>query len=405
MFPSLSLLFSDSEAEKKNSPFSPSLLTLLLSPPPRPPPLLHSKTDAGKIAGLEVLRIINEPTAASLAYGFEKKSNETILVFDLGGGTFDVSVLEVGDGVFEVLSTSGDTHLGGDDFDKRVVDWLAADFKANEGIDLIKDRQALQRLTEAAEKAKMELSSTTQTSISLPFITATAEGPKHIEASLTRAKFEELCSDLLDRCRVPVEQALKDGTFGFPPRAERQRQRQRQRRSFLLVSFLRVPPPPPVLPPDAHSCLLPPLHTKNTRQQPASSSPTSTRSSWWEARRASRPSRSSSRSSRARFVPRGRKSEKKGGGAESESERNEIREDSTRRSRYFQLTNSPLFSLSPDLETSTKTNRNPTSRSTRTRSSPWEPPSRRASWRARSATSCCSTSRRSRSASRRSAAS
>ena len=169
------------------------------------------KTDAGKIAGLEVLRIINEPTAASLAYGFEKKSNETILVFDLGGGTFDVSVLEVGDGVFEVLSTSGDTHLGGDDFDKRIVDWLAADFKANEGIDLVKDRQALQRLTEAAEKAKMELSSTTQTSISLPFITATAEGPKHIEATLTRAKFEELCSDLLDRCRVPVEQALKDG--------------------------------------------------------------------------------------------------------------------------------------------------------------------------------------------------
>jgi len=171
--------------------------------------------DAGKIAGLEVLRIINEPTAASLAYGFEKKSNETILVFDLGGGTFDVSVLEVGDGVFEVLSTSGDTHLGGDDFDKRIVDWLNADFKANEGIDLIKDRQALQRLTEAAEKAKMELSSTTQTSISLPFITATADGPKHIEATLTRAKFEELCSDLLDRCRVPVEQALKDGEECF----------------------------------------------------------------------------------------------------------------------------------------------------------------------------------------------
>ena len=263
MFPFLfflSLLFSDSEAEKKNSPFSPSPLTLLLSPPPRPPPLLHSKTDAGKIAGLEVLRIINEPTAASLAYGFEKKSNETILVFDLGGGTFDVSVLEVGDGVFEVLSTSGDTHLGGDDFDKRVVDWLAADFKANEGIDLIKDRQALQRLTEAAEKAKMELSSTTQTSISLPFITATAEGPKHIEASLTRAKFEELCSDLLDRCRVPVEQALKDGTFGFPPRAERQRQRQRQRRSFLLVFFLRAPPPSSL--PTLTLAFSPPLHTK-----------------------------------------------------------------------------------------------------------------------------------------------
>ncbi|KAK9815742.1 hypothetical protein WJX72_008803 [[Myrmecia] bisecta] len=166
--------------------------------------------DAGKIAGVDVLRIINEPTAASLAYGFEKKSNETILVFDLGGGTFDVSVLEVGDGVFEVLSTSGDTHLGGDDFDKRIVDWLAEDFQKNEGIDLRKDRQALQRLTEAAEKAKMELSSTPQTTISLPFITATAEGPKHIEASITRAQFEKLCSDLLDRCRIPVEQAIKD---------------------------------------------------------------------------------------------------------------------------------------------------------------------------------------------------
>ncbi|KAL0013116.1 hypothetical protein SO802_000185 [Lithocarpus litseifolius] len=155
--------------------------------------------DAGRIAGLEVLRIINEPTAASLAYGFEKKNNETILVFDLGGGTFDVSVLEVGDGVFEVLSTSGDTHLGGDDFDKRVVDWLAASFKRDEGIDLLKDKQALQRLTETAEKAKMELSTLTQTSISLPFITATADGPKHIETTITRAKFEELCSDLLDR--------------------------------------------------------------------------------------------------------------------------------------------------------------------------------------------------------------
>ncbi|KAL6755372.1 heat shock protein 70B [Haematococcus lacustris] len=166
--------------------------------------------DAGKIAGLEVLRIINEPTAASLAYGFDKKSNETILVFDLGGGTFDVSVLEVGDGVFEVLSTSGDTHLGGDDFDKRITDFLADDFQRTEGIDLRKDRQALQRLTEAAEKAKIELSSLTQTSINLPFITATADGPKHIDTSLTRAKFEEMCSDLLRRCRVPVEQALKD---------------------------------------------------------------------------------------------------------------------------------------------------------------------------------------------------
>jgi len=166
--------------------------------------------DAGKIAGLEVLRIINEPTAASLAYGFEKKANETILVFDLGGGTFDVSVLEVGDGVFEVLSTSGDTHLGGDNFDKRITDFLAEDFKSSEGIDLRNDRQALQRLTEASEKAKMELSTLSQTSISLPFITATADGPKHIENNLTRAKFEELCSDLLDRCRIPVENALAD---------------------------------------------------------------------------------------------------------------------------------------------------------------------------------------------------
>jgi len=166
--------------------------------------------DAGRIAGLEVLRIINEPTAASLAYGFDKKSNETILVFDLGGGTFDVSVLEVGDGVFEVLSTCGDTHLGGDDFDKRIVDFLANDFKTSEGIDLRTDKQALQRLTEASEKAKMELSTITQTNINLPFITATADGPKHIDTTLTRAKFEQLCSDLIDRCRVPVETALKD---------------------------------------------------------------------------------------------------------------------------------------------------------------------------------------------------
>ncbi|MEB3162901.1 MAG: molecular chaperone DnaK [Prochlorothrix sp.] len=166
--------------------------------------------DAGKIAGLEVLRIINEPTAASLAYGLDKKSNETILVFDLGGGTFDVSVLEVGDGVFEVLATSGDTHLGGDDFDKKIVDHLAETFKANEGIDLRKDRQALQRLTEAAEKAKIELSSVTQTEINLPFITATQDGPKHLDLVLTRAKFEELCADLIDRCRIPVENALKD---------------------------------------------------------------------------------------------------------------------------------------------------------------------------------------------------
>ena len=166
--------------------------------------------DAGKIAGLEVLRIINEPTAAALAYGLDKKSNERILVFDLGGGTFDVSVLEVGDGVFEVLSTSGDTHLGGDDFDKVIVDHLADTFKSNEGIDLRQDKQALQRLTEAAEKAKIELSSATQSEINLPFITATPEGPKHLDLTLTRGKFEELASKLIDRCRIPVEQSLKD---------------------------------------------------------------------------------------------------------------------------------------------------------------------------------------------------
>jgi molecular chaperone DnaK len=166
--------------------------------------------DAGKIAGLEVLRIINEPTAASLAYGLDKKTNETVLVFDLGGGTFDVSILEVGDGVFEVLATSGDTHLGGDDFDKKIVDYLAEEFRKAEGIDLRKDKQALQRLTEAAEKAKIELSSVTQAEINLPFITATQDGPKHLEMTLTRAKFEELCADLIDRCRVPVENALRD---------------------------------------------------------------------------------------------------------------------------------------------------------------------------------------------------
>ena len=166
--------------------------------------------DAGKIAGVEVLRIINEPTAASLAYGLDKKSNETILVFDLGGGTFDVSILEVGDGVFEVLATSGDTHLGGDDFDKKIVDYLAAEFNKVEGIDLRKDKQALQRLTEAAEKAKIELSSVTQAEINLPFITATQDGPKHLDLTLTRAEFEGLCSDLIDRCRIPVENAIRD---------------------------------------------------------------------------------------------------------------------------------------------------------------------------------------------------
>ena len=166
--------------------------------------------DAGKIAGLEVLRIINEPTAASLAYGLDKKDNERILVFDLGGGTFDVSVLEVGDGIFEVLSTSGDTRLGGDNFDKKIVDFLLDQFAKNEGMALNKDSQALQRLTEAAEKAKIELSTVTETTISLPFITATDTGPKHIEEKLTRSSFEQLCDQIITACRLPVEQALKD---------------------------------------------------------------------------------------------------------------------------------------------------------------------------------------------------
>ena len=166
--------------------------------------------DAGKIAGLEVLRIINEPTAASLSYGLDKKDNETILVFDLGGGTFDVSILEVGDGVFEVLATSGDTRLGGDDFDEKIVQWLVDEFKAQEGIDLTQDNQALQRLTEAAEKAKIELSTLTQVAINLPFISVTPEGPKHLEKDLTRSKFEELCSTLIDRCKTPIQTALKD---------------------------------------------------------------------------------------------------------------------------------------------------------------------------------------------------
>jgi len=166
--------------------------------------------DAGKIAGLEVLRIINEPTAASLAYGLDKKKTETILVWDLGGGTFDVSVLEVGDGVFEVRATNGDTHLGGDDYDQRIVDYLAAEFQKNEGIDLRKDRQALQRLLEAAEKAKIELSSVVQTEVNLPFITADQNGPKHLQIPVTRAKFEELTQDLTDRQVGPFRQALSD---------------------------------------------------------------------------------------------------------------------------------------------------------------------------------------------------
>ena len=176
--------------------------------------------DAGKIAGLNVLRIINEPTAAALAYGLDKKKNETILVFDLGGGTFDVSILEVGDGVFEVKSTSGDTHLGGDDFDKVLVDWLADEFKKSNGIDLRSDKQALQRLTEAAEKAKVELSSVMETTISLPFITADASGPRHLEEKLSRAKFDDLTAELVNRCRKPVEQAMADAKLTAKDLAE-----------------------------------------------------------------------------------------------------------------------------------------------------------------------------------------
>ncbi|HFE66023.1 MAG TPA: molecular chaperone DnaK, partial [Chloroflexi bacterium] len=166
--------------------------------------------DAGKIAGLEVKRIINEPTAAALAYGLDKKSDETILVFDLGGGTFDVSILEVGDGVVEVKSTHGDTHLGGDDWDERIVHWMIDEFKKDQGIDLSQDRQALQRLREAAEKAKVELSTLMQSDINLPFITADASGPKHLQLTLTRAKFEQLTEDLVQRCKGPFDMALKD---------------------------------------------------------------------------------------------------------------------------------------------------------------------------------------------------
>src|SRR5438552_669369 len=166
--------------------------------------------DAGRIAGLDVLRIINEPTAAALAYGLEKKGNETILVWDLGGGTYDVSILDVGEGVFEVKATNGDTHLGGDDYDQRIVEWLVGEFRKEQGIDLSGDKQAMQRLTEAAEKAKVELSSVVQTTINLPFITADQNGPKHLDFTLTRSKFEELTSDLTDRCVQPFKNAIAD---------------------------------------------------------------------------------------------------------------------------------------------------------------------------------------------------
>ena len=166
--------------------------------------------DAGKIAGLDVKRIINEPTAAALAYGLDNEKEQKIMVYDLGGGTFDVSIIEIGDGVIEVLSTNGDTHLGGDDFDQKVIDWMLAEFKAQEGVDLSNDKMALQRLKEAAEKAKKELSSATTTNINLPFITATAEGPKHFDMNLTRAKFDELTHDLVEKTAIPVQNAMKD---------------------------------------------------------------------------------------------------------------------------------------------------------------------------------------------------
>jgi len=165
--------------------------------------------DAGKIAGLEVLRIINEPTAAALAYGLDKDENQKILVFDLGGGTFDVSILEIGDGVFEVLATNGNNRLGGDDFDQKVIDYLAAEFKKENGIDLKNDKMAIQRLKEAAEKAKIELSSLLETDINLPYITADASGPKHLNIPISRAKFESLCADVFKRLNKPFEQALK----------------------------------------------------------------------------------------------------------------------------------------------------------------------------------------------------
>src|SRR6476660_7943579 len=170
----------------------------------------NATKDAGKIAGLEVLRIINEPTAAALAYGLDKEHDQTILVFDLGGGTYDVSVLDIGEGVFEVKSTSGNTHLGGDDWDQRVMDWMVTEFKNAHGVDLSNDKMALQRLKEAAEKAKIELSSAQQTTINLPFITATRDGPLHLELELSRSKFQELTADLLDACRGPFEQAIRD---------------------------------------------------------------------------------------------------------------------------------------------------------------------------------------------------
>ena len=191
--------------------------------------------DAGQIAGLNVLRIINEPTAASLAYGLDKKKDEKIGVFDLGGGTFDVSILEIGDGVFEVKSTNGDTFLGGEDFDNKVVEYLAEGFKKDEGIELAKDKLALQRLKEAAEKAKIDLSQSMSTAINLPYITASAEGPLHLDETLTRAQFEQLTTDLLDRCRVPFEKVIKDAGNGAETRKGDEREPHRKDQSHFCA--------------------------------------------------------------------------------------------------------------------------------------------------------------------------
>ena len=171
--------------------------------------------DAGKIAGLDVKRIINEPTAAALAYGLDNEKEQKIMVYDLGGGTFDVSIIEIGDGVIEVLATNGDTHLGGDDFDNKIIQWMLDEFKKAEGVDLSGDKMAMQRLKEAAEKAKKELSSAMTTNINLPFITATAEGPKHFDMNLTRAKFDELTRDLVDKTAIPVQNAMKDAGLNY----------------------------------------------------------------------------------------------------------------------------------------------------------------------------------------------
>ena len=228
--------------------------------------------DAGRIAGLDVKRIVNEPTASALAYGLDKQKEEKIAVYDLGGGTFDISILELWEGVFEVRSTNGDTHLGGDDFDQRIIDWLAEEFKKSEGIDLAKDPIALQRLKEAAEKAKIELSSTTSTEINLPFISADASGPKHLVMTLTRAKLEDLVADLIQRTEPPVKQALADAS----DEAGRHRRGHPRRRHDPHAGGRREP---------SRSC--------STARSPTRAS-TPTR--WWRSVRRSRPASSAARS-------------------------------------------------------------------------------------------------------------